>query len=111
MLFRSQAMGDDFTAKNFRTWAASALAFEKLAQGHISLKAMLEAVAGELGNTPAISRKSYVHPALIDLAKGDQDGWRENLRLPRKTRFLSRFERGLIALLDDLDTKWLPIAA
>jgi DNA topoisomerase-1 len=42
---------------------------------------MLEPVAEALGNTPAISRKSYVHPALIDAVKAGA-------------------ERGLIAFLD-----------
>ncbi|WP_303758837.1 DNA topoisomerase IB [Sphingobium yanoikuyae] len=98
----AQAMGGDFTAKHFRTWGASTIAFETLAAGHVSLKEMIEPVAAALGNTPAISRKSYIHPALIDLCKDGQDEWRQGLRLPRRTRYLSRHERGLIAFLDDL---------
>jgi DNA topoisomerase-1 len=35
----------------------------------IKLKSVMEPVAEALGNTPAISRKSYVHPALIEAAK------------------------------------------
>ena len=93
-------MGEDFTAKDFRTWRASALAFEWLAseeQGGI--QAMLSFVAEELCNTPAIARKSYVHPALIDVARNCRNGFRERLRLPRATKWLSRYERGLIAFL------------
>jgi DNA topoisomerase-1 len=56
-------------------------------------------VTEALGNTPAIARKSYVHPALIELAKGDQTSFREHLDLPRATRYLDRYERGLIAFL------------
>lgn len=99
----SEAMGDAFTAKHFRTWGASVLAFEALSEGAASLKQMIEPVAEALGNTPAISRKSYIHPALLDLAKNGHSQWREGLRLPRKTRYLSRHERGLITLLEELE--------
>ena len=60
-----EAIGDDFTAKHFRTWGASVMAFEALASADkdIGLKTMLEPVTEALGNTPAIARKSYVHPA------------------------------------------------
>ena len=68
-----EATGEDFTAKHFRTWSASVIAFEQIcAAGEegVGLKAMLEPVAEALGNTPAISRKSYVHPALIEAVQG-----------------------------------------
>ncbi|MES2097113.1 MAG: DNA topoisomerase IB [Pseudomonadota bacterium] len=97
-----EATGDDFTAKHFRTWGASAIAFEALASADhdIGLKTMLEPVTEALGNTPAIARKSYVHPALIDLVKDGQSAFRETLELPRATRYLDRHERGLIAFLE-----------
>lgn len=98
----AKAMGGPFTAKHFRTWGASVIAFETLAGEHVSLNEMIAPVAVALGNTPAISRKSYVHPALIELCKDGQDEWRQGLRLPRRTRYLSRHERGLIAFLEDL---------
>jgi DNA topoisomerase-1 len=96
-----EATGDEFTAKHFRTWSASVIAFEALATADhdIGLKTMLEPVTTALGNTPAIARKSYVHPALIELAKGDQAAFRDHLDLPRATRYLDRYERGLIAFL------------
>lgn len=98
------AMGDDFTAKHFRTWGASAIAFEALTgpDAPIGLNTMLEPVTQALGNTPAIARKSYVHPDLIDLAKDReaQTAFRDTLALPRATRYLSRAERGLIAFLE-----------
>lgn len=96
------AMGEDFTAKHFRTWGASAIAFETLAgaKSDISLKTLLAPVTERLGNTPAIARKSYVHPALIALVKKGQHAFRSALNLPRATRWLSRAERGLIAFLD-----------
>jgi DNA topoisomerase-1 len=62
---------------------------------------MLAYVAEHLCNTPAIARKSYVHPVLIDIAKERANAFRETLRLPRKTRWLSRYERGLIDCLED----------
>ena len=61
------ASGGDFTAKHFRTWGASVIAFEQLLasdEGERSaLKTVIEPVAEALGNTVAMSRKSYVHPA------------------------------------------------
>ncbi|MDO7842485.1 DNA topoisomerase IB [Sphingomonas immobilis] len=101
-----EATGGDYTAKHFRTWGASVLAYEalKTADHDIGLKAMLEPVAEALGNTPAISRKSYVHPLLIDLAKSGQSALRA-APLPRATHYLSRMERGLIALLEGAPSK------
>lgn len=97
-----ETMGEDFTAKHFRTFHASSLAFERLAtgEGRVKLGEMLEHVAEHLGNTPAIARKSYIHPALIARIEG-QEEWRRGLKLPRQTRWLSRAERGLIAFLEE----------
>ncbi len=96
-----ETMGEDFTAKNFRTWHASVLAFELLARSKqvLTIKALMEEVSDKLGNTPAIARKSYVHPAVVALVDG-QLAWRKELKLPRKTRFLARQERGLLELLE-----------
>ena len=95
------AMGDDFTAKHFRTWHASVLAFALLAaaKGKLPLKALLAEVSDRLGNTPAIARKSYIHPAVLALVE-TQEGWRKTRKLPRATKWLSRPERGLIELLE-----------
>ncbi len=98
----AEKMGGPFTAKHFRTWGASTIAFAALCEGPVSLKGMIDPVAQALGNTPTISRKSYIHPALIDLCRDGQEEWRKGLRLPRRTRYLSRYERGLIALLETL---------
>ncbi len=100
-----QAMGEDFTAKDFRTWGASAIAFEQMLRrvedvGKIKLKSVMEPVAEALGNTPAISRKSYVHPALIEAAK--DAGAIGERKLPRAGKYLSSVERGLIDFLDAL---------
>jgi len=96
-----ETMGEHFPAKNFRTWHASVLGFQMLAEAteRLPLKAMLDVVAEHLGNTPAVTRKSYVHPAVIDLVER-QEEWRATLRLPRATQWLTREERGLIELLE-----------
>jgi DNA topoisomerase-1 len=65
--------GDDFSAKDFRTWigtveciAALAVAAEQLAEVKSNVNHALERVAARLGNTPAVCRKAYVHPAVIE---------------------------------------------
>jgi DNA topoisomerase-1 len=62
--------GQDFTAKDFRTWTGTVLAARALCAADApSKRAITMAVADvaeHLGNTPAICRKSYVHPAVID---------------------------------------------
>jgi DNA topoisomerase-1 len=101
------ASGCDYTAKDFRTFAASAIAYRAIVEAGpagIGLKAMLAPVAEALGNTPAISRKSYVHPALIALAKSGGLKGEPPVRLPRATRWLDPVERGLIAFLETLAT-------
>jgi DNA topoisomerase-1 len=66
--------GQDFTAKDFRTWSGTVLAAMALrAQGPAEtepgakrkIAAAIKEVAQQLGNTPAVCRKSYVHPAVI----------------------------------------------
>ena len=99
------ATGGDFTAKDFRTWGASVIAFEEMAKraakgGAVKLKSVMEPVAEALGNTPAISRKSYVHPALIEAAR--DAGAIGERKLPRTGKYLSAYERGLIEFLDAL---------
>jgi DNA topoisomerase-1 len=108
-----EAMGEDYTAKHFRTWSASAIAFEAIATADhdIGLKTMLEPVTEALGNTPAIARKSYVHPALLALVKKGQTKFRDGLSLPRQTKYLSRAERGLIAFLDHAKPGAKPVRA
>ena len=100
-----EAMGDEFSAKHFRTWGASVIAFQAIASAssYLGLKSMLEPVTAALGNTPSIARKSYVHPRLIELSKDKnaQAEFRATLRLPRSTRYLTRYERGLIQFLEE----------
>jgi DNA topoisomerase I len=100
-----EATGGEFTAKHFRTWAASVIAYRAIVDAGadgIGIKTMLAPVAEALGNTPAISRKSYVHPALIDLAKAGGLMGEAAPKLPRSTRWLAPAERGLISFLEAL---------
>ncbi len=97
------ATGEDFTAKEFRTWGASVIAFDEMVRRHaekgrVDLAGMIEPVAEALGNTVAISRKSYIHPALIEAAKAVDR--LADAELPRATKYLSAAERGLIDFLD-----------
>ncbi|MBD3664546.1 DNA topoisomerase IB [Sulfitobacter aestuariivivens] len=56
------------TAKTFRTWTGTLAAYEVAEKGGATIKAMSEAAAARLSNTPTIARASYIHPAVIDLA-------------------------------------------
>ena len=67
--------GEEFTAKDFRTWAGTVLAALALAEvasfttpreARRNITRAVESVASRLGNTPAISRRCYVHPAVIE---------------------------------------------
>ena len=100
-------MGEAFSAKHFRTWSASVHAFELLADGDgaLTLKAVMDEVSQSLGNTPTIARNSYVHPAVVALVKDGQEDWRAALELPRKTKYWTRYERGLIDFLDGWTAK------
>src|SRR3954465_8473751 len=70
-----QITGEDFTAKDFRTWAGTVLAaralhaqdaFKNKTQAKKNIKDAVSAVAKILGNTPAVCRKCYVHPAVLE---------------------------------------------
>ena len=67
--------GEDYTAKDFRTWSGTVLAalalqeFEKVdseTQAKKNVVRAIESVAEKLGNTPSVCRKCYVHPAVLD---------------------------------------------
>jgi len=67
--------GDEFTSKDFRTWAATVLAAEALqrsggaataAEAKRNIARAIEEVARQLGNTSAVCRKCYVHPAILE---------------------------------------------
>jgi DNA topoisomerase-1 len=73
--YLQQIAGEEFTAKDFRTWAGTVLAagalqefqpYKSAAQAKRNVVAAIEAVAKRLGNTKAICRKCYIHPDIIN---------------------------------------------
>jgi DNA topoisomerase-1 len=115
--------GQEFTAKDFRTWGATVLAFvalgsveraDSIAKQKQQINAAIDLVASRLGNTRAVCRSSYIHPGVIDafaegrLRAGDIDGDRVVLPLPdldteerQVLRFLRRREKERPAALED----------
>ncbi|WP_283188158.1 DNA topoisomerase IB [Pseudomonas sp. PMCC200344] len=97
--------GADFTAKDYRTWAGSALALAVLrdlqwepesdAKRHVV--EMVKNVAKQLGNTPAVCRKCYIHPAVLD---GFLLGALAELPRPRARKGLRAEEVGLAMFLE-----------
>ena len=98
-----EACGADFTAKHFRTWSASVIACEQMLKkaenARITVKKVVEPVAEALGNTAAISRKSYVHPKLLEAVKADPRDPLSGLERPRGRKRLSTAEVALIEFL------------
>jgi len=98
-----ESSGGEFTAKNFRTWGASVIAFEQLLAKDeaekLSVKTMIEPVAEALGNTVTISRKSYVHPSLIDAVKDRPRDPLRGMTRPRARRNLSSAETAFLKFL------------
>ena len=78
---------ENFTAKDFRTWAATVLAlcalrdaegFDSETEAKRRVLAAIDTVAGKLGHTRAVCRRSYVHPAVVDAyMQGTLDAVRE----------------------------------
>ena len=73
--YLQEITGKDFTSKDFRTWAGTVLAaqllrdfeqFESDAQAKRNIVQAVESVAKRLGNTKAVCRKCYIHPAVFD---------------------------------------------
>lgn len=110
--------GEEFSAKDFRTWNATVLAAIALAAraapgkhgagaGERAVAAAIKTVAAYLGNTPAVARASYVDPRVIDRFKagttiapalGSLNGGGPDLARPRVRR---RIELAVLELLSD----------
>ncbi len=97
-----EVMGGDFSAKDFRTWAATTMAIDLLSrtplpdrpserayQGRIAR--VVRRVAAALHNTPAVCRKSYIDPAVFD-------AWRHG-RLRRRARATQKSSKNFLAAL------------
>ena len=72
--YLKEITGRDITAKDFRTWAGTVLAamalrefetFDSEAKAKKNVRAAIERVASQLGNTPTICRKCYIHPEVL----------------------------------------------
>jgi DNA topoisomerase-1 len=70
-----QVTGEDYTAKDFRTWAGTVLAavalrefdqFDSQTQAKKNVAQAIQSVAEKLRNTPSVCRKCYVHPAILE---------------------------------------------
>jgi DNA topoisomerase-1 len=110
--YLAEVTGQDFTAKDFRTWAGTvlaALALREFAPAHSKRKAKgnvvraIGQVAQRLGNTPAICRKCYVHPgileAYLDGSLASAIGGKVNGRLSRSLTRLGPEEAAIVTLL------------
>lgn len=104
--FIAERVGSDFTAKDFRTWGGTVAAYEALVERPVpegeaaarsALKAAMGEVAARLGNTVAVCRRHYVHPAIPEAWRAGELG----LEPPRAPIGLSRSERAVAALLGD----------
>ena len=99
--FLADRTGNDrLTAKTFRTWTGTVAALDAaLRPGPASIKAMAEAAAERLHNTPAIARKSYIHPEVIALADLDEAARQDRTADARDIPGLRRTEVRLLHLL------------
>lgn len=108
--------GVHFTAKDFRTWHGTVQALEltRLACGQegaaaYSAKHVLAEVAKQLGNTPAVCKKSYIHPAVLalggtlgsDVGTGIASIWDRIAGRSQRQRKLYAAEHRLLAFLQD----------
>jgi DNA topoisomerase-1 len=107
-----QVMGEEFTAKDFRTWAGTLIAAWKLAElgpaetereAKKNIVSAIDEVAARLGNTRAIARSSYVSPQVLEHYLSGRVLACRNCKLPdtisTSQRGLSRLERSLVKLL------------
>lgn len=95
--------GAGTTVKYFRTWGATVTALEVLVErdgplGDADLIEAIDRAAERLGNTRAVCRRSYVHPALTDSL--DEERLRGAWEGARTTASMSRAERATLRLLD-----------
>lgn len=108
-----ETMGESFSAKDFRTWAATVSAARILSEcgppastieARRKISSCLKAVAERLGNTPAVCRASYVHPRVVELYESG-----EMQRLPAADS--PKFEKALIHALAVNESKRMARAA
>jgi DNA topoisomerase-1 len=106
---------EDFTAKDFRTWAGTLLAsialqelaaFNSETEAKKNIVQVIKTVAARLGNTPSVCRKCYVHPGLLEcylsgaIARTFKNSAK---RRPADDDFSARQEAALMRLLRQID--------
>jgi len=106
-----EIMGDEFTAKDFRTWGGTLLATKELAKCEWDkseskrkkiVAGCVKQVAKHLGNTPAVARGSYIDPRVIQayMTKDTMHKLHDTVAKMQKTANLSRDEHYVLALLE-----------
>ncbi len=71
--YLNEITSENITAKDFRTWSGTVLFLEYFTKHpHKTLPEIIKDVAGELGNTPTICKKSYIHPKFIELIQDER---------------------------------------
>jgi DNA topoisomerase-1 len=102
------AAGDDFSSKDFRTWAGTVLAVRSLRELYMNsgkatkkdIMRGIESVAKQLGNTVAVCRKCYIHPAVLDAYRaGALNDTRNPAQRPRQSGALKKEEAAVVAIL------------
>lgn len=103
------AAGAGISSKDFRTWGGNLTLVESLrdrrgAPTNSAVVAAVKAAAQVLGNTPAVCRRSYIHPALIELYLdgGFPDALARGARLEPRREHMSESERSFLGLLRQL---------
>ena len=106
--------GREFTSKDFRTWAGTVFAaqllqefdrFESEAQARRNIVKALESVAERLGNTKAVCRKCYIHPAVFDAYLDGSMPEASGPRGRRSTRDAGSLSEGEVAVLGLLERR------
>lgn len=96
--------GDEFTAKDFRTWHGTVYALivihnDLQSEEKLSIPRIIDAVAEELGNTRAVCKKYYIHPVIFELYEADGLGkYYEKLSGQEQ----ERYEKILCMILDSI---------
>jgi DNA topoisomerase-1 len=100
--------GEPFTSKDFRTWAGTVLACELLrkldaapsdTQAKKNIVRAVEEVARQLGNTKAVCRKSYIHPAVIEAYMAGSMGKALSARAAHAMGRMTSTEAAVLGLL------------
>lgn len=106
-----QHMGEEFSAKDFRTWGGTLVATTELiaSERHATKKEreklvseVVKRVAERLGNTPAVARSSYIDPRVIAayVDKSDVERLKKTMANMRPKKYMSREEQCVLKLLD-----------